>query len=110
MSYPVLNATNMGAAKKSQKDAIRELAESNDSEAGFNHVILQLPWFDQFQFAGYYAADKKDFFMDAGFKVTIVEGSPKRRPVEEVLSGQTKYGVARAELLLHRLKGKPVKM
>ena len=37
-----------------------------------------------------------------------MEGSPERRPIEEVISGRANYGVARAELLLHRLHGKPL--
>ena len=69
---------------------------------------LQLTWLHQFQFAGYYAALEKGFHRDAGFDVTLTEGTPDQRPVKEVVSGRAGFGVARGELLLHRLHGKPV--
>ena len=60
----IFTAITQGEAKESQKDAMREIAEGNDSEAGLNHVILQLAWLNQFQFAGYYAAVDKGFYRD----------------------------------------------
>ena len=39
------------------------------------HLIVQLPWQHQFQFAGYYAALAKGFYRDAGLRVT-----PQARP------------------------------
>lgn len=78
------------------------------SEATLHHVILQLTWLHQFQFAGYYAAVEKGFYRDAGFDATILEGGPERRPFQEVVSGRANYGVGRGEILLHRLKEKPV--
>ena len=83
-------------------------SKEEHSEDQLQHVVLQLTWLNQFQFAGYYAAIEKGFYKDAGFDVTILEGGPRQRPVQEVVSGKADYGVARAEILLHRLKGKPV--
>ena len=71
-------------------------------------IVLQLPWHHQFQFAGYYAAVEQGYYKDAGFDVTLESGSPEQVPVSEVLAGRAQYGVARSELLLHRMKGKPV--
>lgn len=71
-------------------------------------IVLQLPWHHQFQFAGYYAAIEQGYYRAAGLDVTVVSGTPQRLPVTEVLAGRAQYGVARAELLLHRLKGQPV--
>lgn len=71
-------------------------------------IVVQLPWHHQFQFAGYYAALEQGYYQDAGFDVLLESGNPERIPVAEVLSGRAQYGVARSELLLHRLKGKPV--
>ncbi len=81
---------------------------TSDKYSQADQVILQLAWLNQFQFAGYYAAVEKGFYRDAGLKVTILEGSPKRRPVQEVVSGRAHYGVAKSEILLHRMHGKPV--
>ncbi|MBU2550387.1 MAG: PAS domain S-box protein [Proteobacteria bacterium] len=74
------------------------------------HVLVQLRWLHQFQFAGYYAALEKGYYRQAGLDVTLVEGGPGRNPIEEVLSGRAQYGAASNELLLARLRGKPVKI
>ncbi len=71
-------------------------------------VTLQLPWFHQFQFAGYYAALHQGYYQEAGLDVTIKAGRPGLWPVEEVVQGRAQYGVARSEVLLHYLKGAPV--
>lgn len=71
-------------------------------------VTLQLPWFHQFQFAGYYAALEQGYYREAGLDVRIKEGRPGLWPVDEVVDGRAQYGVARSEVLLHFLKGKPV--
>ncbi|MBF0200025.1 MAG: ABC transporter substrate-binding protein [Desulfamplus sp.] len=70
-------------------------------------VTLQLAWKHQFQFAGYYAALHKGFYGDAGVNVTIVEGGDGRFAREALLSGEAQYGVAGAELILHRGAGEP---
>ena len=71
-------------------------------------IVLQLPWLHQFQFAGYYMAVEKDYYKNAGFKVDIRQGKPGLSSIEEVILGRSNYGVAKSELLLHRLHGKPV--
>ncbi len=68
-------------------------------------VALQLAWKHQFQFAGYYAALHKGYYKQAGLEVTLVEGGQGKFAREEVLSGRAQYGVAGAELLLHRRDG-----
>ena len=70
-------------------------------------VVLQLAWKHQFQFAGYYAAQHKGFYKQAGLDVEIVEGGEDKFAREEVLSGNAQYGVAGAELILHRADGEP---
>mgnify|MGYP003990343565 CR=1 FL=1 len=71
-------------------------------------VRIQLKWFHQFQFAGYYAAKEKGFFADEGLNVELIERDPALDNIEEVISGNAEYGVADTGLLLSRLKGKPV--
>ena len=38
-----------------------------------DHVVLQLKWLHQFQFAGYYAAVAQGYYRDAGLDVTLQE-------------------------------------
>ena len=49
-------------------------------------VKLQLKWVTQAQFAGYYLAEAKGFYKDAGLEVTIMPGGPNINP-EQVLAG-----------------------
>lgn len=71
-------------------------------------VTLQLKWFHQFQFAGYYAALNKGFYNEAGLNVTIIERDLRRNPIDQVLSGKADFGVSNSEVLLHYLRGKEV--
>ncbi len=71
-------------------------------------VTLQLKWKHQFQFAGYYAAQEKGYFREAGLDVSIIEAGPETDPVREVLDGRAQFGVSNSALLLERAKGKPV--
>ena len=71
-------------------------------------VVLQLRWYHQFQFAGYYAAVAKDFYEAVGLRVEIREGGPRLDTLTELMEGRADFGVSNSEILLHRLSGKPV--
>jgi len=71
-------------------------------------VAIQLKWFHQFQFAGYYAAIEKGFYAEEGLNVILKERDPDKGYVQAVLNGDTTYGTADAGLLLDRINGKPV--
>jgi PAS domain S-box-containing protein len=71
-------------------------------------VTLQLRWYHQFQFAGYYAAKAKGFYRDVGLDVTILERDAQQDPVTLVATRQADFGVTNAEVLLHALHGEPL--
>jgi len=72
-------------------------------------VRLQLKWFHQFQFAGYYAAQSKGFYRDAGLEVELLEGAPEHTPTTMVLEGKADFGVHDgADLVYRRLQGDPL--
>jgi PAS domain S-box-containing protein len=71
-------------------------------------TTLQLSWEDGFQFAGYYAAKEKGFYREAGLDVELLRGSPSINPINIVLSGKAEFGVAASDIMLSRLKGKPI--
>jgi diguanylate cyclase (GGDEF)-like protein/PAS domain S-box-containing protein len=73
-------------------------------------IRLQLKWFSSFQFAGYYMALEKGFYKEAGLDVTIVERNPKKNNIDQVINGESQYGVADSALLLYRAEGKPVQI
>ena len=52
------------------------------SAADDNKVTLQLKWLPQAQFAGYYVAQAKGFYKEAGLDVTIKPGGPDIAPAQ----------------------------
>ncbi len=71
-------------------------------------VNLQLRWFHQFQFAGYYAAKEKGYYDEAGFDVNIIEGGVDTDVMKEVVSGRAEYGVQTPSIIVDRSEGNPV--
>jgi len=71
-------------------------------------VSIQLKWFHQFQFAGYYAAIEKGFYAQEGLHVILKEINRQKNHVQSVVDGDAEYGVADAGLILDRMLGKPV--
>ncbi len=71
-------------------------------------VTLQLKWFHQFQFAGYYAAKEKGFYDDVGLDVDIKQRNIKLNNIQQVIDGEAEYGIADSVLLLFKAKKEPV--
>jgi len=70
---------------------------------------LQLKWYHQFQFAGYYAALAQGFFLDEGLDVDIVEGPAAKSIEQVVLEGKAQFGVDDGgDLVYRRLQGDPL--
>ena len=57
-------------------------------------VKLQLQWFTQAQFAGYYAALDKGFYRDAGLDVQILEGGGDIVPQTVLAQGGADFAIA----------------
>ncbi len=71
-------------------------------------IRIQLKWFHQFQFAGYYAALEKGFFEEAGLDVRLIAGGPTIDPAHAVMFGEAEFGVGNSTLLLDRADGMPL--
>lgn len=71
-------------------------------------ITLQLRWYHQFQFAGYYAAQLKGFYEQAGIDVEIREGRPGLDSTEYVLADQNRYGIGSTNILSERAAGRKV--
>jgi ABC-type nitrate/sulfonate/bicarbonate transport system substrate-binding protein len=69
---------------------------------------LQLKWFSQYQFAGYYAALEQGYYADEGLNIIINERNIKSNPVDDVLTGRADFGVSDSSLIQRRLNGDPV--
>lgn len=84
------------------------LCPASEKAPGNIEVAIQLRWTHQFQFAGYYAAIEQGYYKDEGLDITLIEGGSGINTIDEVIKGNTRYGVTNSELLLHRLNGKPL--
>lgn len=71
---------------------------------------LQLKWWHQFQFAGYYAADIKGFYKDNGLDVALIAGDGSHPPVTEVIKGNADFGITGSDIMVNYAKGMPVKV
>lgn len=80
------------------------------SEAAPESVSLQLKWKHQFQFAGFYMAQEKGFYRDAGFDVEIKEVEIGLSVVNELQNGNADYVVLDPGVLLARAEGVPIKV
>jgi NitT/TauT family transport system substrate-binding protein len=57
-------------------------------------IRLQLQWFPQAQFAGYFAALEKGYYRDEGFDVKIIPGAVEIVPATVVAGGQAEFGIS----------------
>jgi NitT/TauT family transport system substrate-binding protein len=83
-------------------DAGSETTEAGGSDGGgdmadcetIDEVSLQLQWFTQAQFAGYYAAQDQGFYEDMCLDVTIVEGGVEIVPQTQLANGDVDFALA----------------
>ena len=71
-------------------------------------VSLQLQWYGQFQFAGYYMAKEKGFYKDIGLDVEIKKYKNALNVTKEVVSGRATFGTGRTSLLVDDSKGEKI--
>jgi NitT/TauT family transport system substrate-binding protein len=71
-------------------------SDSGDSADGgdLTPVSLQLQWFSQAQFAGYYAALDQGFYEDEGLDVTILEGATDIVPIDVLTGGDADFAIS----------------
>ncbi len=78
-------------------DAVDDASADDAADGGsgeLREVSLQLQWFTQAQFAGYYAAVDQGFYEDAGLDVTIIEGGVDIVPAQVLDSGAADFAVS----------------
>jgi PAS domain S-box-containing protein len=71
-------------------------------------VTLQLHWYHQFQFAGYYMAKEKGFYAEEGIDVEIKEVDFSVDIVNSVLQQESHYATGSTSLITDRSYGKEV--
>jgi ABC-type nitrate/sulfonate/bicarbonate transport system substrate-binding protein len=77
---------------------------------GKTKIKLQLQWFDQAQFIGFYVACEKKYYSDEGLEVEIIQGGFNINPILKVRTGEADIGLITADqLLLQRAEGHEIK-
>ena len=64
------------------------------SAEGMSDITLQLQWFTQAQFAGYYAAVDQGFYEDLGLNVEILQGAVEIVPITVLNSGGADFAIS----------------
>jgi len=78
-------------------------AENNQTK-----VSLQLSWFNQFQFAGYYIAKEKGFYKDVGLDVAIKPFNFDVDIPSEIDKRNVDFAIGRETLILEKASGKNI--
>ena len=71
-------------------------------------ITIQLSWFDQFQFAGYYMAKEKGFYKELGLDVEIKPFEFGIDIPKEVSDGKIDFAVGRETLILEKTKNRDI--
>jgi NitT/TauT family transport system substrate-binding protein len=64
------------------------------ASVGKTPISLQLQWFPQAQFAGYFAALDKGYYAEEGLDVTILPGAVDIVPATVVAGGKAQFGIS----------------
>lgn len=76
-------------------------------QAEEKNVTLVLPWKHQFQFAGYYMAEKLGLYKKAGINVSIKEYDLKRDNTKDISSQKYEFSIGHSSLILDKLNNYP---
>ena len=88
-------ATEAESSEEMSEVMSDEMSEDMSMECDTpREMSLQLQWFTQAQFAGYYAADAQGFFADHCLDVEIVEGGLDIVPQTQLANGDVDFALA----------------
>jgi NitT/TauT family transport system substrate-binding protein len=87
-------ATVAPATQSAAPSASAATSEAPSAPAELKPIRLQLQWFPQAQFAGYFAAKDKGYYAEEGFDVTILPGAVEIVPATVVAGGQAEFGIS----------------
>jgi len=69
------------------------------------HVILELNWLHQFEYAGFYIAKEKGYYKKHGLNVQILDGF-KKNVFDDVQNGEVDFGISGSSLVKQFLSGR----
>ncbi len=77
-------------------------------ETQLKNISIQLSWFNQFQFAGYYIAKEKGFYKNLGLNVEIKPFKFGLDISKDVSDNKIDFSIGRETLILEKLKHKNI--
>ena len=87
-------AATVAPSTASEAPGASAASEAPSAPAELKPIRLQLQWFPQAQFAGYFAAKDKGYYAEEGFNVTILPGAVEIVPATVVAGGQAEFGIS----------------
>ena len=87
-------AATVAPSTASEAPSASAASETPSAPAELKPIRLQLQWFPQAQFAGYFAAKDKGYYAEEGFDVTILPGAVEIVPATVVAGGQAEFGIS----------------
>ncbi len=63
-------------------------------------VTVQLSWFHDPEFSGFYTAIEKGFYAEEGLDVTLKAGGPDVDPIKEIMADQAQFGIVPANAII----------
>jgi ABC-type nitrate/sulfonate/bicarbonate transport system substrate-binding protein len=84
------------------------LAQFLHGSNNLKKVTIQLSWFDQFQFAGYYMAKEQGFYEELGLDVEIIPFEFGIDIPKSVNDGSIDFAVGRETLILEKINNKNI--
>jgi len=73
-------------------------------------ITIQLNWWHQFQFAGFYAALMQGYYQQAGLDVSFNDWSKRVNVVTEVTQNRVDFALTKGSVLADFAKGEPIKL
>ena len=81
-------------------------SSAHDDEKSRKDLTLLLKWKHQFQFAGFYAAQIRNYYKEKGLEVTLVEVTEGTDPLQQIKNGKVDIAITDAtDALIHFSKG-----
>jgi NitT/TauT family transport system substrate-binding protein len=100
LSMAVVACSSGGGATQAPASAAPSAAssaaasEAPSAPAELKPIRLQLQWFPQAQFAGYFAAKDQGYYAEEGLDVSILPGAVEIVPATVVEGGQAEFGIS----------------
>ena len=89
LARPFLAVTLLGTL-----GCARKATESEKTTAGLTPITVQLDWVAEPEHGGFYQAQAKGFFTEAGLNVTLIQGGANAFPTQKVAAGQVQFAQA----------------